>query len=159
MLKSGIIFGIIGFVLVLGISVAVSPFCSLCVTILLGLGAGYVAGVFERPLDSSEAWKQGAGAGALAGGLVIFGQLIAGAINANFVVNDPNAQILNEMLGLPPAEPAMLWVGAAFAACCIGLVNVGILAGLGAAGGAIWGSMNSSDGGGSGPAEPIPPVA
>jgi hypothetical protein len=159
MLKSGIIFGLIGFVLVLGVSVLISPFCSICFTVLLGLGAGYVAGVFERPLDSGEAWKRGAGAGALAGGLVILGQLIAGGVNANFMANDPNAQIVNELLGLPPADPAMLWLGAVFAACCFGLVNVGILAGLGAAGGALWGNMNTTNGGGPGPAEPIPPAA
>lgn len=76
MLKSGIIFGLIGFVLVLVVSLF-SPICSVCITLLLGLGAGYVGGNFDRPLDNSEALRVGGIAGALTGGLMIPGQLIA----------------------------------------------------------------------------------
>jgi hypothetical protein len=158
MLKSGIIFGIIGVVLALGVSVLITPLCSICFAVLLGLGAGYVAGIFDRPL-SGEAVKRGAGAGALAGGLMIFGQLIAGGINAGFMTSDPDLLLLNEMLGLPPADPSMVWVGAVVGACCLGLLNVGILAALGAAGGAIWNSTQKRGGAtGGGTVEPVPPA-
>lgn len=160
MFKSGIIFGLAGFFLALALTGFGAALCSICLAVVLGLGAGYVAGVFERPLESGEATKQGAAAGALTGGLMVFGQIIGGGLNAGSMVTDPNTQMLNQMLGLPPAEPSMIWIGALFGACCIGLLNLGILAGLGAAGGALWASMNlKNDGSSNGsPPEPIPPA-
>jgi hypothetical protein len=157
MLKSGIILGVIGFVLTIGVSIF-SPLCALCIGILLGLAAGYLAGVFDRPLDSGSAAKRGAGAGALAGFLMIFGQLIAAALNAG-TMQDTGLQGFNDMFGAQPVDAATIWGAQIFAACCIGLLNIGILAGLGAAGGALWGSRNAAGGGsGSSPIEPIPPA-
>ena len=161
MLKSGIIFGLVGFFLALASAGVGAALCSVCLAVFLGLGAGYAAGAFDRPLESGEATKQGAAAGALTGGLMIFGQIIGGGLNAGSMVNNPDIQMFNDMLGLPPADPTMIWISALLGACCIGLLNLGILAGLGAAGGALWGNMNlkNDDPSNGGPPQPIPPAA
>jgi MFS family permease len=133
MLKAGLIAGAVMFFAVL-ITAVFSPLCALCVPILVGLGAGYLNGVFEK--NTETAVQRGAYAGAIAGGLGILGQLIASVINA-VVLQNPNNQI-NDALGLPIADPGMVWVSQLGVACCIGLVNVALSAGLGAGGGAIW---------------------
>jgi MFS family permease len=133
MLKSGLMAGAAMFVIVL-IAAIFSPFCALCAPLVVGLGAGYLTGVFEKTPETVV--QRGAYAGAIAGGLGIVGQMIASVVNA-VVLQNPNNQI-NPSLGLPIADPAMVWVGQLAVACCVGLVNVALSAGLGAGGGAIW---------------------
>lgn len=133
MLKAGLIAGAVMFFSVL-VAALLSPLCALCVPVLVGLGAGYMNGMFEK--NAETAVQRGAYAGAIAGGIGIVGQLIASVINA-VVLQNPNNQI-NEALGLPIADPGMVWVSQLGVACCIGLVNVALSAGLGAGGGAIW---------------------
>lgn len=133
MVKAGLISGAAMLLLVLAAAL-VSPFCALCVPLIAGLAAGYMTGVFEK--NPATAVQRGAAAGAIAGALGIVGQLIASVINAA-VMQNPDNQI-NQMLGLPPADPMSVWTGAIAAACCIGLLNIGLTAALGAGGGAIW---------------------
>lgn len=122
------------FLFVLLAAAVVSPLCALCVPLLTGLAAGYLTGVFEKsPLTTVQ---RGAYAGAIAGGLGIVGQFIASIINA-LVMQNPEYQI-NELLGLPPSDPTSVWIGSIAIACCVGLINVGLTAALGAGGGAIW---------------------
>lgn len=153
MLKAGIIFGVIGFVLVLLVSLG-SPLCSVCFTLFLGLGAGYVAGNYDRPLENSEALRMGGIAGALTGGLMIPGQLIAAVINANSI-SQADLAALSEMFGVPAADASLLLGAQIIAACCLGIVNLAVLAGTGAGGGAIWFSRNRGAGK---PSDPIPPA-
>jgi hypothetical protein len=152
MIKSGIVFGVIGFVLTLLLSL-VSPICSVCVAIGIGLGAGYVAGRNDRPLANQEGLRVGAIAGALTGGLMIPGGIIAAVINAGSM-QAGGAQAITDLFGLPPQPPGVIWAAQLTGACCIGLVNLGILTGAGAGGGAIWFSQNREPTGG----EPIPPA-
>ena len=134
MLKAGLISGIAMFFIVLLAASVVSPLCAFCVPLLTGLAAGYLTGVFEKnPLTTVQ---RGAYAGAIAGGFGIFAQMIASVINS-FVMQNPNFQI-NQSLGLPVADPATVWIAQIGVACCVGLVNVGLTAALGAGGGAIW---------------------
>ncbi len=153
MLKSGIIFGVIGFVLVLLVSLG-SPLCSVCITLFLGLGAGFVAGNYDRPLENAEALRMGGIAGALTGGLMIPGQLIAAVINANSI-SPADLAAFSEMFGVPPADASLLMGVQILTACCLGIVNLVILAGAGAGGGAIWFSRNRGAGK---PSDPIPPA-
>ena len=134
MLKAGLISGAVMFVIVLGASFLVSPYCALCVPLLVGLAAGYMTGVFEK--SPATTVQRGAYAGAIAGGLGIVGQLIASVINA-VILQNPDNQI-NDLLGVPPSDPATVWMVQLGSACCIGLVNVALAAGIGAGGGAIW---------------------
>ena len=77
MLKYGLIFGVVGFALTLFFSVQY-PVCAICIAIVLGLGVGYFSAREVRPITSEESLKVGAGAGALAGGLVLPGQYRGG---------------------------------------------------------------------------------
>ena len=147
MLKAGLIAGAVMFVIVLGAAFLVSPLCALCVPLVIGLGAGYMTGVFEK--SPATTVQRGAYAGAIAGGLGIVGQVIASLINA-VILQNPNNQV-NELFGLPPSDPATIWMAQIGTACCIGLVNVALSAGFGAGGGAIW---NNTAGKSTPPSEP-----
>jgi len=133
MLKAGLISGAVMFLFVL-VAAIFSPLCALCVPLLVGLAAGYLTGVFEKTPASTV--QRGAYAGAIAGGLGIVGQLIASVING-FVMQNPDNQI-NDLFGVPAADPATVWISQLGFACCIGLINVALTAGFGAGGGAIW---------------------
>lgn len=136
MVKSGLIVGAVMFLFVLGLAAVISPFCALCVPLLTGLGAGYLAGVFDKPLANGDAAKRGAGAGAIAAGLAIFAQVIASIINS-LVLQNPQYQ-LGRIWGAEAVDPAMVWALQILFALCIGLMNVGLTAAFGAGGGAIW---------------------
>jgi hypothetical protein len=133
MLKAGLIAGAGMFVLVLVVAIF-SPLCALCIPLFAGLGAGYLTGVFDK--NPETVVIQGAYAGAIAGALGILGQMIASVVNG-MVMQNPDYQI-NQMFGLPAADPTAVWISQLGIACCIGLVNVALTAGLGAGGGAIW---------------------
>jgi hypothetical protein len=134
MVKSGLIVGAVMFVFVLGLAAVISPFCALCIPLLTGLGAGYLAGVFDKPISNGDAAKRGAGA--IAAGLAMFAQIIASIINA-LVLQNPQYQ-LGRIWGADAVDPAMVWALQIGSALCVGLINVGLTAALGAGGGAIW---------------------
>lgn len=105
MSKSGLIMAAIALVLAIGGTV-VSPLCTPCLVLFLGAGAGYLAGIFDKPVEKSAATKSGAlagligGVGALlgqAGGSVINGIMVAPRARHNFCGNwgfPPPAAIL-----------------------------------------------------------------
>ncbi len=142
MVKSGLIIGAVTFILALGASL-ITPLCAPCVAIILGLVAGYLAGNFDKPMSQGDSAKAGAVAGVIALVLGLIGGLIAGVINAAVVGPSGNAEIMR-LLGLPPADPTSIWIGQIGGACCIGLVNLAIGAGLGALGGILWWSTTGS---------------
>ncbi len=126
------------FVLALGFGAVVSPLCTPCAALLVGLAAGYLVGVFDKPSLSSDAMKRGATAGAIAGAIAVLGQLVAAVINASFI----NPETINQLLGQQVLDSNTLWAYQLGGACCIGLFNVALMAGLGLAGAALWHSMN-----------------
>ncbi|MDX1378067.1 MAG: hypothetical protein R3307_04390 [Anaerolineales bacterium] len=135
MLKAGLIAGGVAFILVLIGAAGVSPFCAICVPLVSGLLAGYLTGVFDSPAPE-ERTKRGASAGAIAGALALVAGLIAAIINA-VVLQNPDNQI-NELFDMPATSPAMVWAGQIVINLCVGLVNIGLNAALGAGGIAIW---------------------
>jgi hypothetical protein len=94
-----------------------------------------MTGAFEKTPATTV--QRGAYAGAIAGAVGILGQLIASVVNS-VILQNPNNQALNEALGLPIADPGMVWAAQLGTACCLGLLNVALNAGFGAGGGAIW---------------------
>ncbi|MEW6086425.1 MAG: hypothetical protein AB1607_17710 [Chloroflexota bacterium] len=148
MVKAGLIAGGVMLVLVL-IAAVFSPFCALCIPLVAGLAAGYMTGTFEKMPATTV--KNGAIAGAIAGGLGLVGQMLASVINA-LVLQNPNNQI-NDLFGVPAADPSAVWIGQLGFACCIGLINIALTAGFGAGGGAIW---NNSAGKSSPPSDMTP---
>jgi hypothetical protein len=157
MIKAGLIAGAVAFVMVVAAGAVVSPFCTPCAGILVGLLAGYLAGVFDKPLNGGAGAKSGAVAGAIAGVLGILGNFTAGVING-LVVNPAAVGALARQFGLtaPSMDQSTIWVSQLTMACCIGLVNLVLMAGLGAAGGALWTSFNKQNPAGMN--TPLPPA-
>ncbi len=139
MLKSGLITA--GVMLLLGAGVSLlSPICVPCLAIFVGLGAGYLVGLFDKPASNGAVAKGGAAAGAIGGVGAVIGHLIGGAINV-VIVGPEKAIELMRQFGLPvdaASSPAAYYAGAFGGACCIGLIDLLLLAGLGALGGLLW---------------------
>ena len=138
MYKSGLIFGAI--MLILGFGLALlSPICTVCMAPLIGALAGYLAGVFDKPVDNVEALKAGLIAGAIGGVGALLGQLIGASVNTAIMGAEGAADLAYE-LGLP--------VGSGFedvyltsmigSTCCFSLVDILSMALLGMLGGLLW---------------------
>ena len=142
MLKAGLILGAVMLVLA-GITGAVNfQLCAPCLALFAGLGAGYLAGLFDKPGSNGVSAKAGAGAGAIGGIGAVLGHLAGGLIGA-LTMGPEKASQLMEQLGLPaagtgPGTEVGYWVGAIGGSCCLGLLDVALMAGLGALGGLLW---------------------
>lgn len=140
MLKSGLIVGAVALVIAIGGSL-VSPICVPCLALFLGLGAGYLAGVFDKPYDSGASTKSGAAAGAIGGVGALLGHMVGAALNSVIMGPQAAADML-EQFGLPAGDLAGggvgYWAGVIGSTCCFGLLDVALMAGLGALGGLLW---------------------
>ena len=144
MKKSALIFALVAFVLIVGVSL-ISPLCTPCLAILVGAVAGYLAGVFDKPITKPAAVKGGALAGLLAGIGAFLGQIVGSIINGATVGPEGAADLLRQ-LGLSTGGTDMTltyWVTMVVSTLCFGLLNLGIMAGLGALGGMLWNSFNN----------------
>jgi len=148
MLKSGLIIGGVMFVLAIGGSL-ISPICVPCLALFAGLGAGYLVGLFDKPGLQNGAVRGGASAGAIGGVGALIGQLIGGGINAVIVGPEGAQQFIQQLapdLATSGAtDPTAYYIGVFGSACCIGLFNVAIMAGLGALGGLLWWNMTGKN--------------
>jgi hypothetical protein len=145
MYKSGLIVGIVTLLLALGTTL-VFPFCVPCLALLVGLAAGYLAGVFEKPGSLEAARKNGAIAGAIGGAGALLGQIIGAAING-YMVGPENALQILQNFGFPTSTymtPQLYWASTIGGNCCIGLISVLIMAGMGLLGGLLWWSTAGS---------------
>jgi hypothetical protein len=151
MVKSGIIIAVVALFIALGVTL-VFPYCTPCSAIVLGLAAGYLVGVFDKPTTQNAATKSGAIAGAIGGAGALLGQMIGAVING-FTVGAANASDIVEQLGIPMEglTTQNYWASTIGINCCLGLVGVGIMAGLGALGALIWWSTT-------GKKQQLPPV-
>jgi hypothetical protein len=139
MLKSGWIAAAVSLLLALGVTL-VLPYCVPCLALLLGLGAGYLAGVFDRPALKAAAVRSGTLAGLIGGAGVVIGQMGATLING-FSVGPQGMMDLYNTLGITPGVPVtpqFYWVSLIGGNGCLALVSVGLMAGLGALGGLLW---------------------
>src|SRR6185369_10751963 len=100
-----------------------------------GVGAGYLAGVFDKPADQGSAAKSGASAGAIGGAGALIGQIIGGMGAVAIQGPQAGAEIMRQF-GVPvdtsSAGTAGFYIGAFLYTCCFGLVSVALMAGLGA---------------------------
>jgi hypothetical protein len=137
MVKAGLILGAVMLVLGIGGSL-ITPICVPCLAMLAGVGAGYLAGVYEKPLTSGDGAKVGAIAGAIGGAGALLGQIIGGVINAS-VLDPQDVMNLLEQFGLPAtADPRFYWLSQVGGGVCFGLLDLVLMAGLGALGGILW---------------------
>jgi hypothetical protein len=114
--------------------------CIPCLALFAGLGGGYLAGQFDRPGTGSLSARAGASAGAIGGVGALLAHLISGGVAA-FTVGPEGAADLARQLGLDTGgavNPAVYYGSALGSACCLGLFEIVLLAGLGALGGLLW---------------------
>jgi hypothetical protein len=139
MVKSGLIVGVISLFVILGFSVVLTQYCAPCVVILFGLAAGYLAGVFDKPISSGESLKKGGFAGAIAGAIGLLGGLIGGVVNS-LLLNPGNMSSFYQMLGISGfnINQTQIWLSQMGFAFCVGLFDIAWMALLGIAGGAVW---------------------
>jgi len=139
MRKSGLIFGAVALFLCVGAAL-LSPLCVPCLALFLGLGAGYLAGVFDKPADNGGASRAGAMGGLIAGVGALLGQMIGAGING-VIVGPENASRIIEQMGLPSGSGdfgTVYWFGLIGGGCCLGILDIALMAGLGALGGILW---------------------
>lgn len=140
MYKSALITGLVALVLSAG-AVLLSPLIvPCCLAPFLGLAAGFVAGLFDKPLTGGASSKSGAIGGALGGIGAVLGQITGAVINAVSMGPEAAAQVARSM-GLPGGGSGFeggYWFGVFGGAVCFSLFDVMLMAGLGALGGLLW---------------------
>lgn len=138
MVKSGLIVGAASLVLILGTSL-IHQLCAPCMGFFLGLVAGFLAGVFDKPATVSESLKRGAIAGVIAAGFGLVGSLVGAVINSS-LGNPADIEAFGKALGLSnyTVTQGEIWMYQVIFAACTGLINIVWMAILGLAGGAIW---------------------
>ena len=106
--------------------------------LILGVAAGYVSGLFDKPTISNDAIQKAAGAGAIAGVGALIGQMAGGALNS--LVFDPVMyESVFESFGVYGSyDPDTFLIISIITACCLGIIDVALMALFGAFGGFLW---------------------
>jgi hypothetical protein len=142
-IKAGLIVGLISLFLAVGLAL-LSPVCVPCMTLLFGLGAGFLAGAFDRPSEGKETLRCGAFAGVIGGMGAMLGQFIGAVINSMIIGPEGTAQLMKD-LGFQPADAAGFesgyWIGIVGSTMCFGFLDLVLMAGFGALGALIWGKL------------------
>ncbi len=132
-IKIGLIVGAIGAVL----NICVAGFIGLCgpvVSLLAGAVAGYFAAQQEKLGVKADGARAGATAGAIAGGLIILGQVIGG-VGALFFIQSSGTQL---PFGTVPSgsdgasAQLIYYLSGAGTAICFGIIGALLAAGAGA---------------------------
>jgi hypothetical protein len=138
MIKAGLLGAILGFIYVMSLTL-VSPFCTLCVTPLLGLGIGYLASRFDKPLKLETSLSSGGIAGGMSGCGALVGQMLATVVNGILVTNWEELPAFIRDLGLAQfPDTSEYWQTTLTANSFCSVLNLAIIAGLGAVGGLLW---------------------
>ena len=140
MIKAGLIGSAVGFIYVMSLTL-LSPFCTLCLTPLLGVGVGYVAGWFDKPTKVESSLSRGTVAGVIAGAGVIVGQLLAAVVNGVLVTNSEQLPLFMRDIGLSDfviTNPDEYWQATLALTSFCSIFNLALIVGLGALGCVIW---------------------
>lgn len=139
MLKSGLIIGVVAFLLAIAGSFVSSLVCVPCWGLVAGLMAGYLGSQFDKPLTTGASAKAGAGTGAIGGAGGLLGQLVGGMANAAFVGPEYATGLVRKLgLAVPTPSPASYYAGSFGVACFLGVFALVLMAGFGAVGGLLW---------------------
>jgi hypothetical protein len=135
-MRSGLLFGAINFLVNLGLGI-LFPLCAPLCAIVWGAGAGILSVVWTGPNRTQSPAQMGATAGAIAGIGAFLGLLIGGILQFTVLGGQDRAADLSRQLGLPvdPSDPgyaAGQWLGTLGTSCCLSLVTIGVMAGVGA---------------------------
>ncbi len=140
MVKSSLIVGVATFILVVigGVLSNVCCLASPVLGILLGLAAGFLCSVFEKPAEAEKAAVRGAITGAITGGVGLVAQFIGQMIGQLVLGN--NVACIPGMCSetAAPISQTSVTLFAVFNSCFYGLILVPIMAVLGAVGAVLW---------------------
>lgn len=143
MVKAGVITGAVSLVLGIGFAL-LSPICVPCIALFLGIGAGFLAGMFDKPLVGNETLKTGALAGVISGIGLALGQTIGAVLNSILVGPERAARML-ENLGVQAGGTTIVgpgyWAGVIGSTVCFGVVDVVLMAIFGILGALAWGAF------------------
>lgn len=138
--RSGLLAGVISFLANLGIGV-IFPICGPVCGVVWGTGAGILSVIWtEEPEAKDSPARLGALAGLIAGIGAIAGLMLGvviqfGALGGQQVSAELTRDLAREF-GLPMSSGDALavqqWIGAIGMACCIGVINLAVMAGAGA---------------------------
>lgn len=132
-IKLGLIVGVIGLVL----NICVSGFIGVCgtgVSLLAGAVAGFLTGQQEKAASKGDGARAGATSGAIAGGLIIIGQILGG-IAALAYFQFSGTQLPFGQVPPPSADPSqqiVYYLGGFGTGLCIGLIGLALAALAGA---------------------------
>ncbi len=138
MLKAGLIGLAVGGLFGLGITL-VLPYCTPCAAIVIGLGAGFLACLWDKPATSGAGAGLGAKTGAIAGIGHLGGQLLGMVLNGLFVGPEGAAELLTQLgIDTSAMDTTTYWVSQIVINGGCGITNIAVAAGLGALGGLLW---------------------
>lgn len=140
MKKSGLIAGVVALLFSFGASI-ISPICVPCLTLAIGLLAGYLAGMFDMPVDQNHAIKAGTLAGLLGGIGTLLGQILGAVFNAVMVGPEGTARMLAQMgffAGSPSQIAEFYWTVITVSTACLVVFDAALMSGFGALGGLLW---------------------
>lgn len=160
MVRAGLILGAVMLVAGGGLAYLFAP-CVPCLALVAGALAGYLAGVWDRPAENGRAIQRGALAGTLGGAGALLGHLVGGLLAAATVGPQGALDLARQLgldLGSTSGSPVIFYASASATACCFGLVEVVLMAGLGALGGLLYWQMTGKNQAGGLGAPPTPPL-
>ncbi len=148
MYRSALIFGVVGLLVAAGATL-ITPLCGPCAVVFLGLGAGYLAGAFDKPQTGNATTRGGAIAGAIGGVGPLLGQSIGAVINGMLVVPE-RAMELARAMGIPTSggfefQPGGYWTLLIGTGLCLSVLDVVLMALFGVVGGLIWWNMSGKN--------------
>jgi hypothetical protein len=131
---------VFGFIFVTNLTL-LSPFCTLCLTPLLGIGVGYLSGWLDTPTEAKRSLLRGGIAGGVSGIAAVAGQMLATVVFGILVTNSERLPNLARESGLSEffiTDPNEYWEATLLFGTFCSAFNLLIIAGLGAVGGLIW---------------------
>jgi MFS family permease len=140
MIKAGLIGLVIGAIYVTSLTL-LSPFCTLCLTPLLGLAVGYLAGWFDKPQTANASLRKGMIAGGITGLGAVAGQIVASIIGTILITNLEQLPTLIRELGVSEfltTDTKEYWQATLTTNSFCGLLNLAIIVGAGGLGSIIW---------------------
>jgi hypothetical protein len=138
MLKAGLIGLLVGGFFGLGVTLLI-PYCTPCAAILVGLGVGFLACLWDKPLDGGSGAVLGAKSGVIAGIGHMLGQMLGMVLNGILVGPEGAAETAAQLgLDLPMMDTGGYWLSQILINGLCGVTNIAIAAGLGALGGFLW---------------------
>lgn len=140
MIRAGLIGASLSLIYVMGVTL-LSPFCTICLTPLLGLATGYLASWFDKPLRAESSLMHGVVAGLMAGVGAMIGQMLAAFINAVLVTHSEQLNVFLQEIGLTELivnDSAAYWQATMALNSLCGMFNLALIIGMGALGGMLW---------------------